>query len=548
MAELPTRYEHGAAREFGLGRAFLVFILNNEFVARIVEPIGHTDVRNVSPNRSREKLPPLGGFQPPSLANDLRKLLNALADLKYSPQQWSPLQKICEAGSEYGLGALEKAVAPELFSRLRPKPKRRIKNHLRRTLARVTRPCFELEFKAFRSAYEAIYSRGGFATPKFMQKKFLGERPYDRLSSLFTRFPVLTEVWSRLICQCCDSVSELLARVEADKHRISRVFFRGQPVGKIISLLAGLSDPHNDGRAVMRIQFAAGPIIYKPRSGQGEQQWFRLVRYFNSVSLRPKLTAPRVLCRDGYCWMEEVKFASCKDQGGVRRFYTRMGAMIAAACLVKAVDCHRDNVIASGEHPVLVDAETLWHEADRKKAKTVLDSLHATGFLPASDKRWSYQYRSSALGRTRPGKHTPHRAGKPLRAAQYEREIVTGFRRTWICLLGTKARRLAFSGRLQRLRNQKRRRIYWSTEMYDAIRDASIQPAALRSGIDRDLLIARLCARSGVSQTVIRKEIDALRRLDIPYFVERGTATLRLPEQDAVPAEITEALQRAVRI
>ncbi len=438
-----------------------MLISDEEFIAIVVAATGHSDLNRISTNHSPEIFSRPRYFHLPGWASGLREMLNGLAELEFSPQRASPLQKVCDAGSQYGLKALEKTVPSEFVSLLRPKAKRRIKDDLRRILARVTRSCFALEFNAFRCAYEAIYSQKVFSTPALIEKKFLGERPYYRLISLFKKFPVLAELWSQLICQWCDSVSELLARVEGDKQRVSRVFFRGKPIEKIIDLRAGLSDPHNRGRTVMRVQFQAGSIIYKPRSGQGEQEWFRLVRYLNAASFRPKLTAARVLSRDGYCWMEEVKFAPCKDQAAARRFYTRLGGMIAAAYLLKAVDCHRDNVIASGEHPVLVDAETLWHVvAGEKKTKSLLDPLYETGFLPRSGRRSSYQYRSSALGRTPPGKHTPCIAARPLRAARYEIEIVNGFRRAWRCLLGTRARAAAFGRRLQRLRGREGRRIY----------------------------------------------------------------------------------------
>ncbi len=525
-----------------------MLISDEEFNAIVVAASGHNDFHRVSTNQSREIFARPRHFRIPVWASDFREMLNGLVQLEFSPEQASPLQKVCKAGSEYGLRVLKKTVSSELLSILRPKAKRHIKNDLRRILARVTRPCLALELNAFRCVYEAVYPQKGSPTPKLLERKFLGERPYDRLISLFKEFPGLAELWSQLIYQWCDSVADLLARVERDEQRVSRVFFRGQPVGKIIDLRAGLSDPHNKGRTVMRVQFQAGSIIYKPRCGHGEEEWFSLIDYLNAASLRPKLSAAKVLCRDGYCWMQEVKFAPCKDQAAARRFYKRLGAMIAAAYLLKAVDCHRDNVIASGEHPVLVDAETLWHLGGERKKKGLLDPLYGTGFLPTSGRRSSYQYRSSALGKTPPGKHTPYIGTSPLRAARYEIEIVDGFCRAWRCLLGTRGRRTAFSRRLQRVRGRERRRIYWSTGDYDAIMRASIQSAALRSGVDRNMLIARLCGRSTVSQRVIREEINALKRLDIPYFIRGATAGSPLPEDNACPPEIIEALRRAVHL
>jgi lantibiotic modifying enzyme len=478
----------------------------------------------------------------------VRNMLNDLAQFQFACQHGSFLENVCKAGSEYGLRALIKTAPPELVSMLRSKAKRHIEDDLRHILARATRPCLTLKLKAFRCAYEAIYFRKGTSNRELIERQFLAGRPYDRLMSLFKEFPILPELWCQLIYEWRVSISELLVSVERDKKKLSGFFFRGRSVGKIIDLRAGLSDPHNMGRTVMRVRFQTGSVIYKPRCGRGEKEWFDLTCCLNAASVGPKLRAARVLCRDGYCWMEEIKFRPCKDQAAARRFYKRLGAMIAAAYLFRAVDCHRDNVIAAGEYPVLVDAETLWHITGQEKTKDFLGLLFGTGFLPTSDRRSTYQYRSSVLGKTSTGKHTPRIATKCLRASQYESEIVSGFRKAWLCLLGTRGRRAVFRRRLQRVRRRVWRRIYRSTEDYYTIVRASIQPAALRFRADRNMLIARLCGRSGVSQHVIREEINALSRLDIPYFIRRAITRSRPAENDVPTSELIEALRSAIHL
>src|SRR5207302_9333772 len=138
---------------------------------------------------------------------------------------------------------------------------------------------------------------------------------------------------------------------------------------------------------------------------------------------QPKLRAARVLRRKGYCWMECVGSASCKDEASARRFYQRMGGMIAAAYLLKAVDCHRENVIAAGECPVLVDVDALWHVSAVTKTQSPADVLYRTGFFPNS-KRLSLQSRRSVLGRTTTGNHLARIAANALEAARYTYQII----------------------------------------------------------------------------------------------------------------------------
>ncbi len=463
--------------------------------------------RNVRTSRGvREPLSGHPRVHLPGWANELREMLHALGELEFSSRRSSPLQKVCEVGSQYGLRRLERTVSSELLSLLCPIAKRRLKDNLQRLLTRATRPSFALELNAFRRAFEAIYSEKGTATRELIERSFFEKPPY---------------------------------------HRLISPFFAARPVDKIADIRPGLSDPHNKGRSVMLLQCHAGSIIYKPRSGDGEREWFSFIRYLNARCLRPKLRPARVLRRDGYCWMEEIRFASCKNHAAARRFYERLGGMIAAAYLLRATDCHRDNVIASGEYPVLVDAETLWHVTRKTQIQSPRDALYETGFFPRSNRRSSWQYRSSVLGKTTTGQHIPRIGGKPLSAARYKGEIVNGFRSAWDCVLENEKGRAAFVRWVRRFRAVERRWIYWSTANYDRIRRASIQPTALRSGIERDILIARSCARSAVSPALIRAEIDALKRLDIPYFTRKIEQGSFYDERDALP-DVIKVLRRAV--
>jgi lantibiotic modifying enzyme len=240
--------------------------------------------------------------------------------------------------------------------------------------------------------------------------------------------------------------------------------------------------------------------------------------------------------------MERIEVAPCKNGAAARRFYERIGGIIAVAYLLKAVDCHRDNLIASGEDPVLVDADALWHVSPATKAQTPLDLLCRTGFFPNSNPQ-SLQSRSSVLGRTNTGKHVARIGTKPLSGVQYEREIVNGCSRAWHCILGTKSRHKEFTRRLRRIRSRERRWIYWPTEKYAAIRRASIQPAAFRSEIERNLLIAGLCTRHSTTPVLIQAEVDALKRLDIPYFVRNTQEPMPL-DTGSVPEVVIVALKR----
>jgi len=285
---------------------------------------------------------------------------------------------------------------------------------------------------------------------------FLREHPSYRLSSLFRRFPVLPRLWILAISQWRDHVVEVVNRLRKDGNAISHCFFEGRPLGLIRDLRPGLSDPHHGGRSVTLVEFDCGRLIYKPRSERSETMWFELLAWMNRHGFGPKLRLMRILERQSYSWMEFAEATSCKDEAGVRRFYQRLGGMIAAAYLLKAVDCHRENVIAAGEHPVLVDIDALWHVSPVTKTQSLRDVLYRTGFFPNTRRR-SLQSRSSVLGWSRTGNHLARIDGRAVAATDYVEEIVDGFSRGWNCMVGTARRQAALRKKLGQVRARPRR-------------------------------------------------------------------------------------------
>lgn len=475
---------------------------------------------------------------------EIRRLLAGLNNMAFDARQGSPLQKLCEAGANYGWMELERAAEADGLGQTSANARRSLQRHLRRTLERITRPSLELEWTSFVLAMNSLGLASG-ADRRSNERMFLRDRPSHRLAPLFDKFPVLARLWCLAIRHWRDHAMEVLRRIEKDRAALSRLFFDGNPCGRIKDLRPGLSDPHHGGRSVTLIEFERGRLIYKPRSGRCESIWFSVLRLMNDHGFRPKLKAARILEREGYYWMEYVQPASCTNEGAVRRFYKRLGGLIAGAHLLKAVDCHRENLIAAGEHPVLVDVDALWHVSPLTKTQTEAEVLYRTGFFPSSKPR-SLQSRSSVLGPARTGNHLVRIGGKPVVASRYANEIIRGFSRGWHCLIGTARRRAAFARTLRRIRVRPRRWIYLATANYAALLAASVQPAVLRSAASRRALVTRSCSRSSVSRDVVQAEIKALTELDLPYFV-RKTAELTPDDDRDVPSELLEAIRSTLK-
>jgi lantibiotic modifying enzyme len=476
-----------------------------------------------------------------SMRSEPRRMLAALEGYEFSTPAASPLAKLCEAGVEYGGHELERLTGSDLLDQTSLKARASMRRHLRQTLESITRPCFELEWKSFKLAMNSLGLSAG-SNPGLTERMFLRYRPSHRLSYLFTKFPVLAHLWALSIGQWRGHVVEVLKRVARDRGALSRFFFDSHAIGTIKDVRLGLSDRHNGGRSVALIEFSGGRrVIYKPRSGTSESAWFSLLAWMNHHGFQPQLRVARVLLRKGYHWMEYLEAGSCKNEAAVSRFYERMGGIIAAAYLLKAVDCHRENVIAAGEYPVLVDIDALWHVSPLTKTQSLADVLCRTGFFPNS-RPTSLQSRSSVLGRSTTGKHLARIGGKAVVAAHYTDEIIAGFSRAWNCILGTAGRRAAFLRIVHRVRSQRRRWIYRATESYGEVLQASIQPGPLRSTAARQELITRSCQRRAPTRATAETVIDALTRLDLPYFIRKTSHTMP-SDKNSVPSELTEAIR-----
>lgn len=475
---------------------------------------------------------------------ELRRILEALRACQFSSRRATPLAKLCAAGVACAWCELERAAGRNLLGITSARARTRLRRCLQRRLERITRPCFELEWMSFKLAMNALGVSSSGAT--LTERMFLRERPWDRLSLLFQKFPVLANLWCLAISQWRGHVVEVLERLKKDDPALSRFFFSNVSLGTITNLRLGLSDAHNSGRSVALVEFSEGRrIIYKPRSGKSESAWFSLLVLMNRNGFHPKLRVARVLPRKTYYWMEYVEPASCATPAAARRFYERMGALIGAAYLLKAVDCHRENVIAAGENPILVDIDALWHVSPLTQTQSSVDVLYRTGFFPTS-RRKSLQSRSSVLGKTITGKHLARIAGKPLSPSDHTNEIIAGFARAWNCMLGTPGRRAAFLRIVRRVRAHERRWIYIATQTYGTILRTSIQPFALHSSAAREALIRQSCSRSGPGKSVIQAEIKALRRLDIPYFTRRTKGWMP-PDKPPLPSELTQGIRKALQ-
>src|SRR2546423_2148611 len=194
-------------------------------------------------------------------------------------------------------------------------------------------------------------------------------------------FPDLLETAAQLISAWIDAQRELFARLLRDKADLCSLFPNARAPFRVTHIRSRLSDPHDGARTAAMIEFVGDRrVIYKPRPSEGEALWFQALCWLNRNGIRVSFRVPKMLARGNYVWMEFLQTRSCKSSSAVRLFYFRWGAQIALAQILRASDLHRDNWLAVGSQPILVDAELIG-DAEPAPSRAKLNSKHGQ-FLP----------------------------------------------------------------------------------------------------------------------------------------------------------------------
>lgn len=348
----------------------------------------------------------------------------------------------------------------------------------------------------------------------------------------------------------------------ADWGAIRLAFGAGAGPGLLSRVYGGLGDAHKGGKAVLMVEFQGGlKLVYKPRSMAVDLHFQQLLTWLNERGDHPPFFTSRILDAGTHGWSEYVAAGGCDTPQELARFYERQGGYLALLYALEAVDIHFENLIASGEHPVLVDLESLFHprivqpdlgNSELLAADVIDHSVLRVGLLP--QRVWSDGERQgidlSGLGATA-GQLTPqavpywagggtdemHVARKrmavggalnrpTLGAAQvnaldYAEAIVEGFTRVYRLLLERRDELRSEDGPLARFADDRVRVLLRPTRIYGELLQGSFHPDFLSNALDRDRHFDHLWGGVGPHPhlaRVVSAEREDLHRGDIPMF------------------------------
>jgi type 2 lantibiotic biosynthesis protein LanM len=385
-------------------------------------------------------------------------------------------------------------------------------------------------------------------------------------------YPVLSRLLCQTVVQWLESVTELCIRADADAEWLGRAE-NADRAGMIKNARAGLSDQHHNGRTVIVITLRDGrKIVYKPRGLAGERIFNELLQLLNRLGIPDRLRTVSVVDRGNYGWMEHVEHAPCETDAEIESYFRRSGINLCMCYILAATDIHYENIIASGEHPVLVDLEALL--CDRGQAKinnedgVDLPYLLQIGMLPLGRRAPEFASDLSALGQNiemisgiphlfwskincdqmmamerksgaEPVGHQPTFHGMPAFAASHVDAVVEGFVSAYELV---RNERELFCQTLCTLDNTqigKFRVIIRNSATYSDILEHLLKPQFLKDGIDRSIELEWLArplsgpyrVRTGRVR-LFEHESSSMEHLDIPHITLSQWADLGLVDDD----------------
>lgn len=464
-------------------------------------------------------------------------------------------------------------VAGRGMALLAPEARTGLERSLLRRLSALCAPPFYVELSALR----AVRGPGGAYDALVTRMRAGGMR------ELLGRWPVLARMAASQAERWVEASAELARRVEEDGPLLAAAFGGGRPLGTVVEVRAGLSDPHRGGRTVAALRFASGArVVYKPRGLEMDEAWSRLLAWLADRGALPPLRTPAVASRGTHGWAAFVEPGPCTGEREAERYHERAGMLLSLAYALGGGDLHAENVVACREDPVLVDLEVLAAPFVEREAaendggaaaadRAVWESVLRTRLLPlwsadgdgparreggltdpprAVRERWRHTntgWMVPAPAETGPGesRNLPCIRGEPCLAGGYVDAVRVGLARGWRALTEHRSALLAPGGPLEAFAGAEARLVLRHTRLYGAVLRRSLHPRLLASGVERSIELDVLCRPLLRSDTrprlwpVMGAERRDLEAGDVPVFTARAGSTV---VRDSAGAPLGELL------
>ncbi len=415
----------------------------------------------------------------------------------------------------------------------------------------------------------------------------------ERSRAFLTEYPILARRLIALLDNWLSFSRQIVTCLGNDWSEIRQAFF-SDANPKLLDIASDMGDSHCRGRAVAILSFDAGhKIVFKPRPLDIDSRFAVLLAQLNALCASPELRSPMVLARERYGWAEFIDNKGCNSDAQLLEFYERQGSLLALLYALEGTDFHSENLIASGDTPVLVDLEALFHPRLPPDEEGAIDeklpgydvlenSVFRVGFLP--QRIWANKESEgidlSGLG-TAEGQISPHKVsvfendltdelkitskqillpagknrptlkGSSVHLPDYLAPLLAGFTNMYRILMDNRNRLVMDGGMLDAFSDCEIRVVIRATRVYGLLLGNSMHPDASRDGLWHERAFHLLWKRAFHKSRyipLIASELDDLWENDIPLFrAQVGSTDLYDSRRRVFPGFLQESALSRVK-
>lgn len=366
----------------------------------------------------------------------------------------------------------------------------------------------------------------------------------------FLEYPTLTRLLSERLMYAMDNLQFIINSIKTSGEELTSIF-NIKPPFFINSLQFQKGDSHNKGKSTTIFEINHIKLVYKFRDNTILKKYNLLLNFIEKNKTNFNLYKSKYILGKNFCIEEFICNESCTSEKEIIEYYQNYGSLVALTYWLNSTDLHKENLIAKGKYPVLIDVETLFraeecriYSNDFTKVKYFeANSVISTGMLPM-DKYWKKQIDYSALNGikqklpykvrrllnennnkigfelceayTTLANNVPKLDGCRITYENYRQYIIKSFEEMILWLY--KNNNAIYAQIYDNFYTSPVRVILRDTQDYHNFLDFSTHPSCMVDYIEREKIFENLWSNSFITPQIVMYEIAALCKHDIPYF------------------------------
>ncbi|WP_241329985.1 type 2 lanthipeptide synthetase LanM [Chryseobacterium arthrosphaerae] len=382
-------------------------------------------------------------------------------------------------------------------------------------------------------------------------KEFAQKNISEKYLGLFDKYPMLARILMTKTYRNIQFISKLFERLEKDYNDIENKF--QVKLGELDDIILNAGDKHN-GETTVILKFAKSyKVVYKPTNLEVTDAFNDLLDWVGD-NLAIPLKKFKIINKEEYGWMEFVEYKECETLNDIEEYYEKAGIITGLAYFLSTRDYHYENVIASGNCPVLIDHETIIGPKIKYRIKndtkrlenSILESLllptdeagdrEICGLGSVAQKksktiispkiinpnRDTMKKVPQCITQNNESKNIPHLNNVPYHIEDYKDTFISGFIKLYHLILDNKEFLLSEQSPINSFENKKVRFLVRNTEVYFKLLVILSHPEYLKDstmyGIKQEVLSKAYMVNKHLNTGLLKSEREQITLGDIPAF------------------------------